>query len=66
MGGVVFTNYADSKTGQPLMEVLREKHPSLSTPDLSNPACTYLEGYNEDPDVFTLEIYEEDVQWVAT
>ena len=22
--------------------------------------------YNEDPDVFTLEIYEEDVQWVAT
>ena len=42
MGGVIYPGGADSKTGKPVMDVQREKHPALRTPELSNPVCNYF------------------------
>ena len=58
MGGVIFTDDTNYKTGQPIMEVLKEKHLALITPGLSNLACTPFEYYKEDPDVIPLDILE--------
>ena len=47
------------------MDVPRDKHPAMRTQDLADPECSSFEEYEEDPDVFPLEILEEDVMWVA-
>ena len=62
---VLFPGDLDSKTDRPIMDVLRDKHPTMRTPDLSEPKCSSFEDYAEDPDVVPLDISEEDVMWVA-
>ena len=64
--GVLFPGDAGTKTGQPGMEVLREKHPVMHIPDLIDPESSSFEEYKKYPDVMPLDISEEDVQWVAT
>ena len=54
-----------SKTGRLVMDVLRDKHPAMRNQDLEEPECYSFEEYEEDPDVFSLNIPEEDVMWVA-
>ena len=63
--GVLFPGDIDSNTGQPGMDVPRYKHPVMRTQDLADPECSYFEEYEEDPDVFPLDILEEDVMWFA-
>ena len=38
--GVLKPNNTNSNTGRPVMGMMKEKHPKLRTPDLSNPVCT--------------------------
>ena len=42
MDGGTYPGGADSKTGKPVMDVQREKHPALRTPELSNPVYKYF------------------------
>ena len=51
-----------SKTGRPVMDVPRNKHPAMRKQDLVEPECSYFE---DDPDVVPLDISEEDVMWVS-
>ena len=63
--GVLFPVDTDSKTGRPVMDVLRDKHLAMRTPDLVDPECSSFEEYEEDSDVVPLDITKEDVMWVA-
>ena len=63
--GVLFPGDLDSNTCRPFMDVLRDKHPVMRAPDLSDPRCYSFEDYVEDLDVFPLDISDEDVIWVA-
>ena len=47
------------------MDLPRDKHPKMCNQDLEDPECSSFEEYEEDPDVFPLDILEEDVMWVA-
>ena len=43
MGGVLYPGDTNFKTRKPVMDILREEHPYLLTPDLFNQACTSIE-----------------------
>ena len=62
---VLFPGDTYSKTGRPVTEILRDKHPMMRTPDLADLECSSFEEYEEDPDVVPLDISEEDVMWVS-
>ena len=47
--GVLFPGDLHYKTGQPVMDVLRYKHPVMRTQDLADQECSYFEEYEEDP-----------------
>ena len=54
------------KTGQPVAEVLREKHPDIHVPSEENPVCASFEEYKEVPETVLLDFTEDDVTWVAS
>ena len=54
------------KTGRPVAEVLREKHPDMRVPPMENPACAAFEKYGEVPELVPLDFTEDDVTWVAS
>ena len=51
----------DTKTRQPVLEVLKYKTTLMMIPDLANIACRSFEEYTEDTYPIPLEISEEDV-----
>ena len=62
---MLFPGDIDSKTGCPGMDVPRDKHPAMRTQDLADQECSSFEEYEEDPDVFPLDILEEYIMWVS-
>ena len=48
-GGCLLPDDQFTKTGQPVAEVLREKHPDMQVPPLENPTCAAFEEYREVP-----------------
>ena len=48
-GGCLLPDDQCTKTGQPVAEVLREKHPDIQVPHLENPTCAAFEEYREVP-----------------
>ena len=54
------------KTGRPVAEVLREKHPDMWVPPVENPTCTAFEEYKDLPEMVPLDFTEDDVTWVAS
>ena len=54
--GVLFPWNLYFKTGQPVMDILRDKHPAICNPDLSYPKGSSFEDYLENPDVVPLDI----------
>ena len=62
---MLFPGDLDSKTGQPVIDVLRDKHPVMRTPCMLDWKWSSFEDYAENPDVIPLNISEEDVMWVA-
>ena len=54
------------KTGQPVVYVLREKHPYMHLPPVENPMCADLEEFKEVPGMATLDLSEGDITWVTS
>ena len=48
------------------MGVMIEKQPTMRIPDLTDPECSSFGEYEKYPHIVSLDISEEDVQWVAT
>ncbi len=46
-GGVLLPQDLCTKTGRPVMEVLRSQHPDTRIPDLEDPHCIAFEHYDE-------------------
>ena len=55
-----------TKTGQPVAEVLRKKHPDMHVPPVKNPTCAAFEGYEEVIETVPLDFTEDDVTWFAS
>ena len=66
-GGVLGPDEACTKTGRPVIDVLRDKHPPLRDPDLSGPNPGAFEGYGQlrTPEVVPVTITERDIARVA-
>ncbi len=48
-GGVLLPTDSCTKTGRPVMEVLRSQHPDTRIPDFMDPHCIAFEHYDEVP-----------------
>ena len=55
---VLFPGDSDTKTGRLVMEVMREKHPVMRIPDLTDPECSSFDQYKKYPNVLPLYISE--------
>ena len=44
-GGYLLSDDQCTKTGRPVADVLREKHPDMCVPPVENPACAAFEKY---------------------
>ena len=65
-GGCLLLDDQCTKTGQPVAEVLREKHPDTSVPPVENPTCAAFEEYEDIPETAPLDFTEDDVMWSAS
>ena len=54
------------KTGRPVVEVLREKHPYMRVPPVENPTCAAFEEYEDVPKTVPLDFTKDDITWVAS
>ena len=61
-GGVLHVNSTDPKTGRPVLEVLKEKHPNLQEVELSHPECSAFEDCLEGPTVLPLDITAHEIK----
>ena len=65
-GGCLLQDDQCTKTGQPVADVLREKHPEMRVPPVENPTCAAFEEYGDVPETVPLDFTEDDVSWVAS
>ena len=65
-GGCLLPDDQCTKTGRPVVEVLREKHPDMRVPPVENPMCAAFEEYKDIPKTVPLNFTEDDVTWVAS
>ena len=64
-GGVLGPEDPCTKTGRPVIEVLRAKHPDQRMPDLDNPHNIAFREYEDCPDPVPIDCTIEDVEVVA-
>ena len=64
-GGCLLLGDKFTKTGGPVADVLREKHPDMRDPPVENPVCASFEEYEDVPETAPLDFTEDDVTWVA-
>ena len=55
-----------TKTGRPVADVLRDKHPDIRVPPVENPVCAAFEVYEDVSETVPLDFTEDDVTWVAS
>jgi hypothetical protein len=65
-GGILQPDDACTKTGRPVLEVLRDKHPAMRDPDLTGPNPDTFEHYDSTPDAVPLNITAKDVEEIAS
>ena len=65
-GGCLLLGNKCTKTGRPVADVLREKHPDMRVPPVENPECAAFEEYEDVPETLLLDFTEDDVMWVAS
>eukprot|EP00957_Ditylum_brightwellii_P048536 3683092-Ditylum_brightwellii.AAC.1 len=65
-GGVLFLDDVCTKSGLPVLEVLKGKHPDTCTPDPLDPGCKAFKPYTDAPEVVPLDITVEDVERIAS
>ena len=54
-----------TKTGWPVMEVLRSQHPDTRIPDFEDPHCIAFEHYNEVPVEIPTDCTSKDLEMLA-
>jgi hypothetical protein len=64
-GGVLLPQDSCTKTGRPVMEVLRSQHPDTRIPDLEDPHCIAFEQYDEVPVEIPTYCTTEDLKTLA-
>ena len=64
-GGVLLPQDSCTKTGRPVMEVLRLQHPDTRIPDLKDPHCIAFEQYDEVPVEIPMDCTTEDLETLA-
>jgi hypothetical protein len=64
-GGVLLPQDSCTKTGRPVMEVLRSQHPDTRIPDLEDPHCIAFEHYDEVPVEIPTDCSSEDLETLA-
>ena len=65
-GGCLLPEDKCTKTGRPVAEVLREKHPGMRFLPAENPTCAAFEEYEDVYETVPLDFTEDDVTWVAS
>ena len=65
-GGCLLPDDQCTKPGQPVAEVLQEKHPDMHVPPVENPTFAAFEGYEDLPETVPLAFTEDDIMWVAS
>ena len=65
-GGCLLPDDQFTKTGQPVAEVLREKHPDMRVQPVENPACAAFEEYEDVTETVPLDLTEDYITWVAS
>ena len=65
-GGCLLPDDQCTKTGRPVAEVLREKHPDMRVPPVENPTCAAFKEYEDVPETVPLNSTEDEVTWVAS
>ena len=64
-GGCLLLGDKCTKTGRPVADVLREKHPDMRSPPVEDPVCAAFEVYEDVPETVPFGFTEDDVTWVA-
>ncbi len=64
-GGVLLPQDLCTKTGRPVMEVLRSQHPDTRIPNLEDPHCIAFEHYDEVPVEIPTDCTSEDLKTLA-
>ena len=54
------------RNGQPVADVLQEKHLYMYVTPLENPKCAASKEYKEVPETVPLDFLEDDVMWVTS
>ena len=65
-GGCLLLGEKCTKTGRPVADVLREKHPDMCVTPAENPTCAAFKVYEEVPETVPLDFTEDEVTWVAS
>ena len=65
-GGCLLPDDQCNKTGRPVAEVLREKHPDMQVTPVEYPMCSAFEEYEDVPKTVPFNFTEDDVTWVAS
>ena len=65
-GGCLLPGGKCTKTGRPVADVLRDKHPDIRVPPVENPVCAAFEVYEDVSETVPLDFTEDDVTWVAS
>lgn len=65
-GGVLQPDENCTKTGRPVLEILREKHPKMRIQDLDAADRSCFEPYDRTPQPLPVEITAEDVEEIAS
>ena len=65
-GGCLLLDDQCTKTGRPVAEFLREKHPDMCVPPWIILRCAAFEEYGEVPETVPLDFTEDDVTWVTS
>ena len=60
-GGCLLPEDQCTKTGRPVAEVLREKHPDMRVPPVEKPTCVAFEKYGDVPETIPLDFTEDDI-----
>jgi hypothetical protein len=64
-GGVLLPQDSCTKTGRPVMEVLRSQHPDTRIPNLGDPHCIAFEHYDEVPVEIPTDCTSKDLKTLA-
>ena len=65
-GGCLLPDNICIKNGQPVAEVLREKHPDMCVPPVEKLTCAAFKEYEDIPEMVRLKFTDDEVTWVTS